>query len=82
MEINMVLLSTDWTWSKFQIGPADGRRSRSNLAFAVLAVIALSGLAVLSVANTMRDALFLVRWVSRAEVGWIAKQMADALAKW
>jgi hypothetical protein len=43
MEINMVLLSPDWIAFKIH-------QSRSDLAFAVLAVVVLSGLAVLSVA--------------------------------
>jgi hypothetical protein len=50
MEINMVLLSPDWIAPKIQTTPALGRRSRSDLAFAVLAVVLLSGLAVLSMA--------------------------------
>ncbi len=50
METNVVLLSPDWIASKNQTPPAHGRRSRSDLGFAVLAVVALSGLAVLSVA--------------------------------
>jgi len=45
----MVLLSPDWIASKIQTTPAHGRRSRSDLAFAVLAVVVLLGLAVLSV---------------------------------
>jgi hypothetical protein len=50
MEINMVLLSPDRIASKIQRTSAHGRRSRYDLAFPVLAVVVLSGLAVLSVA--------------------------------
>jgi len=46
----MVLLSPDWIAPKIQTTPAHGRRCRSDLAFAVLAVVVLLGLAVLSVA--------------------------------
>jgi hypothetical protein len=46
----MVLFSPDWIASKIQTTPAHGRRTPSNLAFAVWAMVVLSGLAVLSVA--------------------------------
>jgi hypothetical protein len=56
----MVLLSPDWTASKIQTTPAH-HRGRSSLAFAVLAVVVLSGLAVLSMAfgvGTLEPAIF------------------------
>jgi hypothetical protein len=61
MEINMVLLSPDWIVSKIQTTSVDDHRSRSNVAFAVLAVVVLSGLAVLSAAfglGTLDPAIF------------------------
>lgn len=55
LEIAMVLLSPDWIASKIQTTPEDGRRSRSSLAFALLAVVLLSGLAALSMAFGVGD---------------------------
>jgi hypothetical protein len=57
----MVLLSPDWIASRIQTIPVHGRRSPSNLAFAALAVVVLSGLAALSVAfgvGTLDPAIF------------------------
>jgi len=57
----MVLLSRDWIGSNIQTTPAHNRRSWSNLAFPVLAMVLLSVLAVLSVAfggTTLEPAIF------------------------
>jgi hypothetical protein len=61
MGINMVLFSPDWIASKIQTTPAHGRRSRSNLGFAVCAVVVLLVLAAFSVAfgvTTFDPAIF------------------------